>query len=152
VVLPKEKSQFLNEFVQLSNQLDIENAVENFDEIIPTFDENDTWENEVLYCPLESNEEEEEVELTPDADLVTPITFSEIKNDWYALKSKIEKKNCSHALDLIAKFDEAIYHDCKLRTQQSVIGDFFQITEPCMPNKRAKVVIEIQDDENECDI
>lgn len=55
-------------------------------------------------------------------------------------------------MQLVAKFDEAIYQDCKLKIQQSVIGDFFQVTEPCMPNKRAKVVIEIENDENECDI
>ncbi len=51
-----------------------------------------TWENDVLYCPVESNQEEEEVEVTPDAELVSPITFSEIKKDWFAFKSKIEKK------------------------------------------------------------
>ena len=67
----------------MSNELHLQNAVENIEEIIPTFDENeDTWENDVLYGSVESNDEE--VEITPDVIEVPQITYSELKKDWYA--------------------------------------------------------------------
>jgi len=73
----------------LSNELHLQNAVENIEEIIPTFDENeDTWENDVLYGSVESNDEE--VEIIPDVIEVPQITYSELKKDWYAFKTKIQ--------------------------------------------------------------
>ena len=132
----------------MSNELHLQNAVDNIEEIIPTFDENeDTWENDVLYGSIESNDEE--VEIIPDVIEVPQITYSELKKDWYAFKTKIQHKNCSQLMQLIEKIDEALYKDCNVKRQQSVIGDFFHVTEPSPSKKKPKLVIDIDDDDFE---
>ena len=83
---------------------------------------------------VESNDEE--VEIIPCVIEVPQITYSELKKDWYAFKTKIQHKNCSHLMQLIEKIDEALYKDCNVKRQQSVIGDFFYVTEPSQPKKK----------------
>ena len=53
-----------------------------------------------------------------------PITFSEVKKDWY-VKNKIQKKDCFHFIRLIDQIEEALYLDCHEKQKQSSIGDFF---------------------------
>ncbi len=138
----------LEEFASLAIEIGIETVVENFAEDIPTFETNEeTWEHDVLFGPVESPEEEQDEILTPDVvdDEDTPITYSEIKKDWYALKCKIQKKDCSYLIQLIERMDEALYLETKQKQKQSVIENFFQSNNPSN-QKKPKVVIELEDD------
>ena len=110
----------------------IENANDNYEENIPTFNENEeTWENEVLYSPFETEDDEDEDEdvlvvegLSVSIDPV--ITSSMIKNQWYVLKGYIRGKNCQHMLKLVEQMDEAIFLDNQSGKKQLSIEDYFQ--------------------------
>ena len=50
-------------------------------------------------------------------------------------------------MQLIEKIDEALYKDCNVKLQQSVIGDFFNVIEPSPSKIKAK--LDIHNDEIE---
>ena len=93
--------------------------------------------------------DEAEATLTTTIEEEPPITFSEIKKDWYVLKNKIQKKDCFHFIKLIDQIEEALYLDCHEKQKQSSIGDFFYRSEPNLPRKKQRIVIEIENEHSE---